>query len=81
MASAKLPNSTVANRIAVTAPPKPGDASPANVITADSTVPAITIAITGLLSRWRGDSFRKASRSALRIAAASTSAGLRAGGC
>jgi len=77
MASAKLPNSTVTNRMTVTDQPKPSVATPASVMTADNSVPIITMAITGLLTRWRGDSLAKESRSALRIAAASTRTGLR----
>ncbi|MDI1294376.1 MAG: glycogen/starch synthase, partial [bacterium] len=55
-ASAKLPNSTVSSRIAVTARPKPSGALPLRVTTRLTTVPAITTAITGLCSRCRGDS-------------------------
>ena len=74
-ASAKLPNNTVTSRIAVTLQPKPAGAAPAAVISADSRVPPSTTAITGLLTMCRGASLRKASRIAVRSAAASNTVG------
>ncbi|MNV15952.1 hypothetical protein D3C71_1067010 [compost metagenome] len=76
-ASAKLPNSTVTNKIAVTVRPKPSGAPPLTVSTSASKVPAMTMAITGLCSRCIGASLRTDSSSARRRPAASSRAGRR----